>query len=68
MGKVVQFERFKDVTGWSLPKIEQYIAENNLHDRICLHWRTDDERVLIERLHSRGCTHGAYLPANPVTS
>lgn len=48
MENVIQFERMKDVTGWSLKKIGQYVKDNGWKGFI-IHWETDDEVVSIER-------------------
>ncbi len=47
MGTVIQFERFKEVTGWSLIRIAEYVKDHNWKGFV-LHWREGDD-VIIER-------------------
>ena len=47
MGIVVEFERFKDVTGWSIWEIRNYIHAKGWKGFI-LHWKEGDD-VVIER-------------------
>ena len=50
MGLVIEFERFKDVTGWSILKIREYCREQGWRGlRIHLPVE-DDDPVRIERL------------------
>ena len=48
MSNIIYFERIKDVTGWSLKAMEQYIKDNGWKE-FRLHWKTDDDKVRIER-------------------
>lgn len=48
MATVIPFERVKDVTGWSLDKIGAYVKANGWKG-FKLNWKTDDEKVSIER-------------------
>ena len=47
MGVVIKFERFKNVTGWSLNKIADYIRKEKWAGFV-LHWQ-EGEEVTIER-------------------
>lgn len=47
-GNVIAFERMKDVTGWSLTEVGQYVKDNNWKGFV-LHWNIDDDKVSIER-------------------
>ena len=50
MANVIEFERFKDVTGWPIYQIREYARERNWGGlRIHLP-KKDDDPVLIERL------------------
>ena len=48
MADVIQFERYKDVTGWSLTRIGEYVRKHGWKGFV-LHWQTDQDTVTIER-------------------
>jgi len=50
MDNVIKFERFKDVTGWSLLKIRDYAKLNNWQGLTIHLPKTDDDPVRVERL------------------
>ncbi len=52
MERVVKFERFKDVTNWSLFEIRDY-AKQQGWSGLKIHLpKTDDDPVMVERLPS----------------
>lgn len=48
MEDVIQFERIKDVSGWSLHKIRDYVKDNGWKG-FKIVWEIDEDTVLIER-------------------
>jgi hypothetical protein len=50
MGTVVEFERFKDVTGWSIWKIREYTKSQGWKNLKIHMPKKDSDPVRVERL------------------